>query len=162
SLVGRPSTTPESFIQQTTFLPASSVNKLHRVACQVGVRWSRLVIATAAIYVHHLTRAQDVVLGLPVTARQDPVVRFIPGMVSNVLPLRLATYPDMSLSQFVGQVAREVQELLAHQRYRGEDLHRDLDLPGRIGSSFIPVINIMAFDYDLRFAGHRSETHNIA
>jgi non-ribosomal peptide synthetase component F len=74
-------------------------------------------------------------------------------MVSNVLPLRLSVHPDMSVSDLIGQVAQEVREALTHRRYRGEDLHRDLGLPGKMGQSFAPVINIMSFDYDLRFAG---------
>ncbi|MGH3849875.1 MAG: AMP-binding protein, partial [Pseudonocardiaceae bacterium] len=126
------------------------------------MRWSRIMIAATAVYVHRLTGARDVVVGLPVTARQDPVLRRVPGMVSNVLPLRLSVRPGMGLSELVGHVAHEVSELAEHQRYRGEDLHRDLSLPGNIATSFTPAINIMSFDYDLRFAGYRAEVHNIS
>lgn len=95
-------------------------------------------------------------------ARQDPVLKRIPGVVSNVLPLRLSVRPDMSFSRLIGKVDQEVSDVLTHQRYRGEDLHRDLGLPNNAGTSFVPVINIMSFDYDLRFAGYRSATHNIS
>jgi amino acid adenylation domain-containing protein len=121
-----------------------------------------MVIAATAVYVHRLTGARDVVVGLPVTARQGSLLKRTPGMVSNVLPLRLSVRPDMSPSELVGQVAREVREVLAHQRYRGEDLHRDLGLPGNVGTSFVPVINIMSFDYDLSFAGYRAAVHKIS
>ncbi|MGH3853478.1 MAG: amino acid adenylation domain-containing protein, partial [Pseudonocardiaceae bacterium] len=161
-LAGRSSGAPENLIHRASFLSPSSVGKLQAAARRAGVRWSRIMIAATAVYVHRLTGARDVVVGLPVTARQDPVLRRVPGMVSNVLPLRLSVRPGMGLSELVGHVAHEVSELAEHQRYRGEDLHRDLSLPGNIATSFTPAINIMSFDYDLRFAGYRAEVHNIS
>ncbi|MGH3784694.1 MAG: amino acid adenylation domain-containing protein, partial [Pseudonocardiaceae bacterium] len=161
-LVGRSSRTPESFVRCAASLSPSKIDELRALAHRSGVRWSRVVIAATAVYVHRLTGAQDVVVGLPVTARQDPVLKRVPGMVSNMLPLRLSVRPDISFSRLISQVEQEVSEVLAHQRYRGEDLHRDLDLPGNARTSFAPTINIMSFDYDLRFAGYRSTTHNIA
>lgn len=144
-------------------LMARRVAELYTTLAQGRVvRWSRVVIAATAVYVHRLTGAQDVVVGVPVTGRQDPVLKRVPGMVSNVLPLRLSVRPDMSLSELVGHVAQEVRELVEHQRYRGEDLHRNLDLSGTMGTSFAPMINIMSFDYDLRFTGYRTSAHNLS
>ncbi|MBV9032276.1 MAG: non-ribosomal peptide synthetase, partial [Pseudonocardiales bacterium] len=161
-LAGCSSGTPESFVHRTGLLSPSSVDSVQAAARRAGVRWSRIMIAAAAVYVHRLTGARDVVVGLPVTARQDPVLRRVPGMVSNVLPLRLSVRPGMGLSELVGHVAQEVRELAEHQRYRGEDLDRDLGLPGNIEKSFTPAINIMSFDYDLRFSGYRAVAHNIS
>src|SRR6185437_10730315 len=85
-----------------------------------------------------------------------------PGMVSNVLPLRLSVHPDMRPSDLIAHVAQEVREEVKHQRYRGEDLHRDLGLVGNIGTLFAASINIMSFDYNLRFAGYRSASRNLS
>ncbi|MGH3698429.1 MAG: condensation domain-containing protein, partial [Pseudonocardiaceae bacterium] len=160
-LVNRSSTTPAILAHQTTRLSLFSMDRLTAAAYRAGVRWSRVVIAAAAVYVHRLTGARDVVVGLAVTARQDPILRHVPGMVSNVLPLRLSIRPDMSPSDLIAYVDQEVRRMLAHQRYRGEDLYRDLGLSGHIAKSFAPLINIMSFDYDLRFAGHRATARNI-
>jgi amino acid adenylation domain-containing protein len=161
-IVGRSSGTPESVVRHTTSLSPSGLDKLRAAACRAGVPWSLIVIAAAAVYVHRLTGARDVVVGLPVTARQNSLLTRVPGMVSNVVSLRLSLRPEMSPAELIGQVGREVREVLEHQRYRGEDLHRDLGLPGTVGTSFVPLINIMSFDYDLRFAGHPSATRNIS
>ena len=161
-LVGRSSGTPESFAHRTAFLSPSRVDGLRVAARRAGVRWSRIAIAATAVYVHRLTGARDVVVGLPVTARQDPELKRIPGMVSNVVPLRLSVRPDISMSLLIRQVAEEVREVVTHQRYRGEDLHRDLGLRGNVGTFFAPIINIMSFDCDLRFAGHRAAARNIS
>ncbi len=130
-------------------------------ASEAGMHWSRLVIAAAALYVHGLTGARDLVVGIPVAARRDPLTKQFPGVMSNLLPLRLHVLPDMTISEFVEQVRKKVSELSTHQRYRGEDLKRDLRLSGDRGDSFGPLINIMPFEFDLKFAGHRSETHNL-
>ncbi|MBV9141206.1 MAG: amino acid adenylation domain-containing protein, partial [Pseudonocardiales bacterium] len=161
-LVGRSSTTPESFVHQVSCLSPSSVDRVRAAARQARVPWSRMVLTAVAVYVHRLTGIQDVVVGLPVTARQGSLLQRVPGMVSNVLPLRLSVRPEVSPADLIGQVAREVREVLAHQRYRGEDLHRDLGLPGQVGTSFTPMINILSFDCDLRFAGHPSMTHTVS
>src|SRR5581483_9819273 len=77
-------------------------------------------------------------------------------------PLRLSISPDMSLSDLVAHVAEEVRDTIEHQRYRGEDLYRDLGRPGTIGTSFAPLINIMSFDYDLHFAGYRAAARTLS
>ncbi|MGC1732384.1 MAG: condensation domain-containing protein, partial [Pseudonocardiaceae bacterium] len=161
-LVGRSSGPAKSVVHRTAGLSEFATEKVQVAALRSGVRWSRLVITAAAVYVHRLTGAKDVVVGLPVTARQDPVLKRVPGMVSNMVPLRLSVRPDMSLAELIGRVAQNVREAVEHQRYRGEDLHRDLGLPGSSAAPFAPVINIMSFDYDLRFAGHRVTTHNLS
>ncbi|MGH3686838.1 MAG: condensation domain-containing protein, partial [Pseudonocardiaceae bacterium] len=161
-LANRSSTTPESLANRTTRLSPSSMNRLTAAAHRAKVPWSHIVIATTAVYVHRLTGAKEVVIGLPVTARQDPILRRIPGAASNVLPLRLSVRPDMSPSDLIAHVAQEVREAVEHERYRGEDLHRDLGLSGHIATSFAPLINILSLDYDLRFAGYRTAVHNIS
>ncbi|MGH8903402.1 MAG: condensation domain-containing protein, partial [Egibacteraceae bacterium] len=161
-LVGRSSGAPASFVHRTACWSPSRVDMLRVAARRAGVRWSRIVLAATAVYVHRLTGTQDVIVGLPVTARQDPVLRRVPGMASNVLPLRLSVRPDMSPSELIGQVAREVREVVAHQRCRGEDLHQELGLPDSIGAFLAPLINIMSFDYDLRFAEYHAAAHNLS
>lgn len=161
-LVGRSSRTPETFVHRTSFLSSSGVEGLRVAAHRAGVRWTRVVIAATAVYVHRLTGARDVVVGLPVTARQGPELKRIPGMVSNVVPLRLSVRSDMSPSFLIRQVAEELSEITIHQRYRGEDLQRDLGLSGNVGTFFAPLVNVMSFDRDLRFAGYRAAARNIS
>ncbi|MGH3769933.1 MAG: amino acid adenylation domain-containing protein [Pseudonocardiaceae bacterium] len=161
-LAGRSSGMAESFVHSTFNLSPSTIDRLQAAARRAGVRWSRMVIAATAVYMHRLTGARDVVVSLPVTARLDPILKCIPGMVSNILLLRLSVHPDMSLSELIRHTAEEVDQLLAHQCYRGEDLYRDLGLPGNLRTSFMPMVNIMSFDYDLSFAGYRAAAHNVS
>ncbi|MFF5211563.1 amino acid adenylation domain-containing protein, partial [Streptosporangium sp. NPDC000396] len=130
---------------------------LTEAALSHGTSVSGLMIAATAAFVGRLAGAREVVLGLAVTARTTPTARCTPGMLSNVLPLRLAVRPEMTLAELVGQVTREVGRLLVHQRYRYEDLRREVR-----GRLFGPVVNIMRFDYDLKFAGHAATAHALA
>ncbi|MGC5409968.1 condensation domain-containing protein, partial [Streptomyces sp. DT225] len=135
---------------------------LRAAATRAGVRWSRVVIAATALYAHRLSGAQDVVLALPVTARRGSGrdLMSVPGTMSNVVPLRLTVRPDMPWGELVAQVANEVEAAVAHERYRGEDLLRDLGAPGGIGTAFPLIVNIMAFHARPSFAGHPASVHH--
>ncbi|WP_405901188.1 non-ribosomal peptide synthase/polyketide synthase [Streptomyces sp. NBC_00727] len=135
---------------------------LRAAAARAGVRWSRVVIAATALYAHRLSGAQDVVLALPVTARRgsDRDLMSVPGTMSNVVPLRLTVRPDMPWGELVAQVACEVEAAVAHERYRSEDLLRDLGAPGGIGTAFPLIVNIMAFNARPGFAGHPASVHH--
>ncbi|WP_189267314.1 non-ribosomal peptide synthase/polyketide synthase [Streptomyces fuscichromogenes] len=135
---------------------------LRAAAGRSGVRWSRLVVAATALYAHRLTGNQDVMLALPVTARRgaDRDLTAVPGTTSNVVPLRLTVRPDMPWRELVAQAAREVETAVAHERYRSEDLLRDLGASGGIGTAFPLIVNIMAFNSRPSFAGHPASVHH--
>ncbi|MFD8912686.1 non-ribosomal peptide synthase/polyketide synthase [Streptomyces sp. NPDC059575] len=120
------------------------------------VHWSRPLIAAAALYAHRITGDRDVLIGLPVTGREggDRAALSTPGMTANVVPLRLPVRPDTRWHDLVAEVARETDAALAHQRYRGEELLRDLGGPGANAAAFPLVVNIMVFDSSPTFAGH--------
>ncbi|MEV5602749.1 non-ribosomal peptide synthase/polyketide synthase [Streptomyces sp. NPDC052299] len=135
---------------------------LRAAADRAGVRWSRLVIAATALYAHRLSGARDVVLALPVTARRGSGrdLMSVPGTMSNVVPLRLTVRPDMPWGELVAQAAHEVEAAVAHERYRSEDLLRDLGAAGGIGTAFPLIVNIMAFNARPTFAGHPASVHH--
>ena len=159
--VGRLSAPPSDTFHRVAASPVS-LHGLRAAAARHGVRWSRLVVTATALYVHRLTGTDDVIIGLPVAARPGPVLKRAPAMVANVVPLRLALRPDMSISELVGHVAEELGEVLAHRRYRGEDIRRDLGLPDTIGPYLEPSINVLSFGADVSFAGHRAATHTLS
>ena len=53
-------------------------------------------MAAAALYVHRLTGADDVILGVPTMCRLGSAAIRVPGMAMNLLPLRVAVRPDMA------------------------------------------------------------------
>ena len=124
--------------------------------------WSETLTAAFAAYLHRMTGAADLVFALPVMARIGSVSLRVPCMVTNVVPLWLRVEPGMSLTDLTGQVAGELRAGRPHLRYRYEQLRRDLKLVASERKLFGPSVNIMPFDYGLRFAGHRGVVHNVS
>ncbi|MEV0401887.1 amino acid adenylation domain-containing protein [Actinoallomurus sp. NPDC050550] len=148
----RPSAT---FIRESGTLSPAEADAITAAARALDTTLTGLTIAAAAAYTARLCGVSDVVLGLAVTARTTPAARRTPGMLSNVLPLRLSVRPADSVRDLIRQVTEQVGRLLRHQRYRLEDLRRDLGLLGDARPLYGPLINIMGFERDLDFAGHR-------
>ncbi|WP_406841549.1 non-ribosomal peptide synthase/polyketide synthase (plasmid) [Streptomyces sp. AHU1] len=142
-------------------LPQDTLDALRKTARQVRTSWSALVTAATAVYLQRMTGMQDLTVGMAVTARPSSL-KSIPGMTSNHLPLRLRISPEMSSADLIRQTSQEIRQLLRHQRYRYEDIRRDLQMIDDGRKLFGASINIMAFDYDLQFGGHPVTAHNLS
>ncbi|MBM9623345.1 amino acid adenylation domain-containing protein [Streptomyces zhihengii] len=117
--------------------------RLRAAADSCGVRVSRLLVAAVAAYLHRVTGAHDLVLGLPVTTRRDPATAAVPGMVSNIVPLRLAVHGGTTGAGLAAQVQERIAEALTHSRYRAEDLAKDLGLVEGVAELVGPTVNIL-------------------
>ncbi|PVY30572.1 condensation domain-containing protein, partial [Williamsia muralis] len=109
-----------------------------------------LLIATLAVYIARITGSADVVLSLPVSGRTNAVLRKSGGMVSNIVPIRASITPTTTVSDLVSHIQLELTGALRHQRYRAEDLRRDLGAGDDSRGFYGPVINIMNFPSDIR------------
>ncbi|MCX5384663.1 amino acid adenylation domain-containing protein [Streptomyces sp. NBC_00083] len=163
-----PSLTDEQALPARTFLrrvvdldPAETA-RLRAVADALSVTWSDVLLAVTAAYVHRVSGAPEVVLSLPAMGRLGSVSLRVPCMVRNILPLRVPVDEQDSLRDLSARVAAELRAGRPHQRYRYEELRRDLKLVGGRRRLSGPGVNIMPFEYDLRFAGHRSTVHNVS
>ncbi|MGX4687703.1 amino acid adenylation domain-containing protein [Streptomyces sp. JNUCC 63] len=152
---------PERLERQTAFLDEATLAELRATAREAEVAWPAVLVAALAVYLHRMTGNRQVVLGLPVVARAAGRARTIPGMMSGVLPFRLDLHPGTTVAEAVRQASGELRRALKHQRYRVEDLRRDLELSGDEHRLVGPHINIVMVDYDLSFDGHRGTVHNL-
>ncbi|WP_198539921.1 non-ribosomal peptide synthetase, partial [Streptomyces sp. CT34] len=141
-------------------LPADEAVRLQAIARELGTSLPTLVVACFAAYLHRMTGDRDVVFGLPVTARRSATSRVTPGMLSNVLPLRLAVTPDVTVDELVRRASAEIREALRHQRYRAEDLRGDLGI-SRSAPLHGPSINVLPYDDHFDFGSHRATVHNL-
>ncbi|MER5975222.1 amino acid adenylation domain-containing protein [Streptomyces sp. NPDC001857] len=136
-------------------VPDGDARLLREAARGYGTRWSALVIAAAAAYLHRVNGAEDVVLGLPVTGRATAAARRTPGMFSRVLPLRLAVTGTMTLGELVRRTSAGIKDVLRHQRFRIEEVHGGARL-------WDATVNLMSFDYGLTFGGAPATVHNLS
>ncbi|MFG2895762.1 amino acid adenylation domain-containing protein [Streptomyces zaomyceticus] len=156
-LVDRAATPMTRRLRRTAELPPETVERLNTAAATTGVRVSRLLLAAVAAYLHRVSGEQDLVLGLPVAAREDEVSARVPGMVSNIVPLRLDVRPGTTGGALVAQVRETVRDAVGHSRYRAEDLARELGLVDGVPELVGPTVNVLPRSEDLDFGGHATE-----
>ncbi|MFJ2444451.1 amino acid adenylation domain-containing protein, partial [Streptomyces sp. NPDC087658] len=148
-------------VHRTGRLSPEASTRLAAYEGAVGEGWSRVVVAATAAYLQALTGAPEVTFGLTMTGRTDDVPGAVPGMLSNVLPIRITTEPGLTHRDLVRQAAARIGELRRHQRYRGEDVLRDHGLPGAVSTRLLPVLNIRRFE-DIRFGNVRARMRDSA
>nr|ASV47084.1 non-ribosomal peptide synthetase [uncultured bacterium] len=158
TLTDRPAPARGAPLRYTTALPAE---KLRAVAKQAGLAWSHLAIATFAAHLAARTDTAEVVLGLPVAGRLGSAALRVPCMWMNIVPLRVPVVAGADLPTVGRAVAAELSEVRPHSRYRYEQLRRDLGLVGGDRRLFGPVVNLLPFDHELRFAGLSAAVHNV-
>ncbi|ABG99591.1 non-ribosomal peptide synthetase (plasmid) [Rhodococcus jostii RHA1] len=108
-----------------------------------------LIVAAFAAYLARLTGADDVVLSLPVSARTSARLRAAGGSVSNVLPLRLEGIGATTVGGAIGVARAALTAALRHQRYRREDIGREMGSEGNGLAHFGPVLNLMLFRQEI-------------
>ena len=162
SLAGKSATASRHFFRESICIPPSVAKALDTIADRFDVLWPHMIVAAVAAYICRITGEPDIILGLPVPGRQGARSRRTTGMTSNILPLCLSVHPDIGLGELSMRASREIFRLLRHQRYRGEELRRDLQVSDRQARIFGPIVNVMAFDYDLSFGGSRAVGRNLS
>ncbi len=135
---------------------------LQEAATRAGVDGSAWLIAAVLAWVHRETDAAEQVVGLPVTARLGSVAATLPCMMMNIVPLRTQLTEDTTFIDFARHVQGELRALRPHQRYRYEDLKRELGYAGGNRRLFGTVINLMPFEPPRDFGGHDAKIHPVS
>lgn len=120
----------------------------------VGHRWPHVLLAAVAGALHRRTGVPLPVLGLPVAGRLGTPAATIPAMVMNINPLPVPVAPGATLSDVTTTIATAMSAARKHQRYRYEQLRRDLGLLSGGRRLFGPVVNVIPFAEPPRFDGH--------
>ncbi|MGN5649109.1 amino acid adenylation domain-containing protein [Bacillus sp. Brlt_9] len=162
SLAERAPRTSNGFLRETAYLSSSSTKTLLEDINISLTSWPEFIVAVTSIYMHKLTGANDIVLGLPMMGRLGSASIYTPSMVMNLVPLRLTVTPNITVAELLQQVSKEIRDIRRHHKYRHEELRRDLKLLGENQRLFGPLVNVMPFDYGLNFAGNRGITHNLS
>ncbi len=158
---GNASGSPERTVTARSVLPASDVERLRELGKRAGTTWGDALIACYAAFLHRVLGRTDVVFAMPLMCREGAALR-TPAMAVNVLPLRVTVNPRDEPAELVARVTGSLKEMRTHQRYRGEDLPRDLAVPGAGALLHGRGINLKAFDLKLGFAGAHGTMRNVA
>ncbi|MFE6133247.1 condensation domain-containing protein, partial [Streptomyces sp. NPDC056437] len=161
-LAGRSVLASHTFLRRGTTVRPAITARLRELAEDLRATWPEVLIAVQALYVSRVTGTSDVVLGMPMMGRLGSVALRIPGMVMNVLPLRLAVTAETTLAGLTRQVVLAVRSARRHQRYRIEDIRRDHGLLGEGRAPVGPLVNIMPFDHPLSFGDVSATSYNLS
>ncbi|TDB90551.1 amino acid adenylation domain-containing protein [Actinomadura sp. KC216] len=158
---GHASGAPERTVTAGAVLSAERLAELKSYAERIGSTWGEVLIAGYVAFLHRVHGHDDMVLAMPLMCRSGRALR-TPAMTVNVLPLRVRVHKTDTLRELTGRVTEALREMRAHQRYRGENLPRDLAVPGAGALLHGRGINLKAFDLVLDFAGSTGNMRNIA
>ncbi|MFK0119793.1 amino acid adenylation domain-containing protein [Streptomyces sp. NPDC090994] len=147
-----------TFLRVTAEIGAEVLDRLQKLTRGVRTTHSVAICAAMAVYLGRMRGTREVVIGLPVAARFGAVQKRTVGMAANVVPLRLDVDPDLGVGAFLRRTADEIKQALAHQRYRFEDLRRDLKLAGG-QRLYGPSVDVLRFQDDLTFGQARSSVN---
>ncbi|WP_020496656.1 non-ribosomal peptide synthetase [Sciscionella marina] len=161
SVAAQASGTPERLLRRTTHLDRAALERVHAAAREIGIAWPSLLVAGFGLYLERVGGGRPVVLGLPVAAR-GAKLGTVPGMATNIVPLRLETAAAQDIAGLAKHTAKRLREAVKHQRYRYEQLRAELGLLAGEQRLTGPQVNIVLFDYELDFAGVPAESRNLA
>ena len=132
------------------------------LTCVVLASGAAFGMAAFGAYLHRLTGVNEVVIGLPVTRRPGSKKRLLPAMFANLLPIRLPLAGNSDVRTLALQASNVLEEGLNHHGYRFESLCRELNLKGGAGRWMSATVNIMNFQYDVRFGKARGTATNLS
>ncbi|WP_435592840.1 amino acid adenylation domain-containing protein [Nocardia sp. bgisy118] len=127
-------------------LAQETAELLETVATAAASGVAPTVVAAFGAYLAATTGAPEVVLSLPVSARTTAAMRRSGGMIANVVPVRLRVAPTMTVGELISAAQGELTGALRRQRYRQEDIFRDLGWPMDEVATFGPSVNLMMLD----------------
>ncbi|MFJ6246924.1 MULTISPECIES: amino acid adenylation domain-containing protein [unclassified Streptomyces] len=150
------------FARRSVRVSAADADRLRSVARGERASWSVLLVALFSVYLHRVTGREELVVALPVTGRTTRLARSTPGMLSNVVPLRLRVRPEEPLGALVRSAAAAVKHGLRHQLTRYEELCREAGAVDGSRRLAAPVLNIMGFHAELTVCGRPTLNHNVS
>ncbi|GEM74789.1 non-ribosomal peptide synthetase [Vibrio sagamiensis] len=162
SLAGKPSAMAEHFFRVKGELDVQSTAQLHCAAQHSETTWPCVLLAAIATYIHRMTNAKEVVLGVPLMGRLGSVAIQTPAMRVNILPVRVQFEPNMETSDLIQQVSHEFSLVRQHQHYRYEHLHRELNLVKDKRNLFGPLVNIMPFTHQPKLGESTTQLRNLS
>ncbi|MGC0364047.1 amino acid adenylation domain-containing protein [Rhodococcus sp. 27YEA15] len=148
SLAGRSAPSTVRTRLSSVTVPRALGSAIYRGADRHDVSTATLIVGALAAYLARAVGVRDVTLSLPVSGRTTKAARRSGGMMSNVVPITSRVDPTLDVGSLLREMKLELTGALRHQKYRYEDLRRDLDLTGDrvVRRDFGgPLVNLMLF-----------------
>ncbi|AZQ32225.1 amino acid adenylation domain-containing protein [Streptomyces cyaneochromogenes] len=143
-------------------LPPALADRLTVLAERLNVQWPALAIAATAVLYHRMTGRTDLTFTLPLAGRTGRVSLTTPSAMVNILPIRVTTTPHTTFAELAATVSRSLADVIRHQRFRGEELVRELGRSGGRQARLGPTINVVGFAGELHFGDSPAIAHPLS
>jgi len=110
-------------------IDAATTHALRASAQGTGRTLFGTLLGAFGLLLHKLTGQDDLVIGTPVRGRDLPELESLIGFFVNTLPLRLRPRADLTVTEWLGHVQRQVIDALAHPDVPLDHLVRTLRPP---------------------------------
>ncbi len=148
-------------IRHSLELPRQLVDRVRNLAAARGASADDLLTVAVALYLRELSGSPAISVKRCVPGRSN-ALRRTPGVAATLLPMRLEVAPTDKVPDLLNTASAAFEQLLLHQRYRCEDLRRDLGLPPQAPDNFGPTVEFHAADETLTWAGQQLRLNNLA
>ncbi|MCD9588383.1 condensation domain-containing protein, partial [Streptomyces sp. 8ZJF_21] len=162
ALAGRSGGSTHSSLRRILVLPTALADRLTALGDRLRVQWPAVAIAATAVLYHRMTGSTDLTFSLPLAGRTSRVSLATPSAMVNVLPIRVAATPGSTFTELVASVSRSLADVIRHQRFRGEELVRELGLSGGRQARLGPTLNVVAYVDELRFGDSPATPHPLS
>ncbi|MFI9523391.1 amino acid adenylation domain-containing protein, partial [Streptomyces narbonensis] len=133
-------------------VPAAEYAKWQDVAESLGVAMTSLTTAAVAVFFRRMCRQSEPLFSLSVNNRFGET-RATPGMVQNVLPIRIAFRPGISLAELAEVVTDEARGIYRHSSLQISGIRRNAGFSHEPRSPFGAILNLIPFLEPLDFDG---------
>lgn len=146
SLAGRSAQADAHPISVSGVLPEETAELLNAVVKATSTNPAVPYLAAFGLFLGRMTGGDDIVLSLPVSARVTTAALRSGGMLANTLPFRVGLGPRGTVGELIEETQRQLIEVLRRQRYRQEDMFRDIGRLTPQTQVFGPYVDLMMFD----------------
>ncbi|WP_408895225.1 amino acid adenylation domain-containing protein [Paenibacillus taichungensis] len=122
-------------------LPSLLKGKIDRLAKETNATLSMILHAFFSMLISKYSSEEDLVIGIPVSARTIPQIQEMLGMFVNTLAIRTAPEATKSVLGYIEEIKDSLVEALENQEYPFEELVEKLNV-GR-DTARNPIFNIM-------------------
>ncbi|MBW7453338.1 amino acid adenylation domain-containing protein [Paenibacillus sepulcri] len=114
--------------RKTFSLRSGQTERIKQFAADHNISLYTFFVALYLIYLHKLSRRDDLVVGLPLLNRAGKQEKSMVGMFTSTMPFRFRMDAEVPASQLIGDMNRELTQCYYHQRYPFDLLVQDLEL----------------------------------
>ncbi len=119
----------------------SDSNALLALSNRYKVSLNTTLTAIFNIFLHKITKAEDIIVGVPINGRKDAELEKIIGLFLNTLPIRSFPTPEKTFESFLQELSATMLESFDHQDYPFDELVNALHIKRELSRS--PIFDVL-------------------